>query len=52
MAKPRIYLHWTATGYQWRQPNHYHTIVAGDGAIVRMHDYNIDLSQHTYKRRA
>jgi len=52
MARPKIYLHWTATGYQWCQPNHYHTIVAGDGAIIRMHDYNIDLTQHTYKRNS
>ena len=52
MTRPRVYLHWTATGYQWCQPNHYHTIVLGDGAIVRMHDYNIDLTQHTYKRNS
>ena len=52
MTRPRVYLHWTATGYQWFQPNHYHTIVLGDGAIVRMHDYNIDLTQHTYKRNS
>lgn len=52
MTRPKIYLHWTATGYQWCQPNHYHTIVAGDGVIIRMHDYNIDLTQHTYRRNS
>jgi len=50
MQRPKIYLHWTATGYQWKQPNHYHTIVTGDGVIHRMHDYNLDLKSHTYKR--
>ena len=50
MARPKIYLHWTATGYQWVQPGHYHTIVTGDGLVHRLHDYNIDLPAHTYRR--
>lgn len=50
MARPKIYLHWSATGYQWVQPGHYHTIVTGDGVVHRLHDYNIDLNAHTYKR--
>lgn len=52
MPLPKIYLHWTATGYQWTQPNHYHTIITGDGIVHRLHDYNIDLSSHTYKRNS
>lgn len=50
MRRPKIYLHWTATSYQWRQPNHYHSIVTGDGVVHRLHDYNIDLPAHTYRR--
>jgi hypothetical protein len=50
MARPKVYLHWSATGYQWIQSGHYHTIVTGDGVVHRLHDYNIDLPAHTYKR--
>lgn len=32
------------------QPGHYHTIVTGDGVVRRLHDYNIDLPAHTYRR--
>lgn len=49
-TRPKIYLHWSATPYTWVQPNHYHTIVTGDGKVNRLHDYNIDLTAHTYKR--
>jgi hypothetical protein len=47
---PKIYLHWTATGYNWVQDGHYHTIVTGDGKVHRRHDYTIDLYTHTYLR--
>lgn len=50
MTRPKIYLHWSATDYQWVQRDHYHTIVTGDGVVHRLHDYNIDLTAHTYKR--
>lgn len=46
----KIYLHWTATHYDWVVRDHYHTIVTGNGRIHRLHDYTIDLSGHTYGR--
>jgi hypothetical protein len=52
MTRPKIYLHWSATPYDWVQSGHYHSIVAGDGVVHRMHDYNIDLPAHTYKRNS
>ena len=27
-----IYLHWTATGYDWIRPGQYHSIIGGDRA--------------------
>lgn len=50
MARSKIYLHWSATPYGWVQPGHYHSIITGDGVLHRMHDYNIDLPAHTYRR--
>lgn len=47
---PTIYLHWTATNYNWVVPGHYHTIVTGDGKIHRLHAYDRDLPSHTYAR--
>jgi hypothetical protein len=49
-VKSKIYLHWTATGYDWVVPGHYHTIVTGDGKVHRLHSYEIDLNSHTYMR--
>jgi hypothetical protein len=48
MAK--IYLHWTATNYNWVRSGSYHTVVTGDGKLNRLHDYNVDLPAHTYGR--
>ena len=45
-----IYLHWTATGYDWIQPGHYHSIIGGDGRVHRLHAYSVDLPAHTYGR--
>lgn len=50
MARAKVYLHWSATPYTWVQPGHYHTIVTGDGKVHRLHDYNVDLHAHTWKR--
>lgn len=50
MAK--IYLHWTATIYNWVRSGSYHTVVAGDGKLNRLHDYNIDLPAHTSGRNS
>ena len=52
MTLPKIYLHWSATPYNWVQPGHYHSIVTGDAVLHRMHDYNIDLPAHTYRRNS
>ena len=45
-----IYLHWTATGYGWIRPGHYHSIIGGDGRVHRLHAYSVDLPAHTYGR--
>ena len=47
-----LYLHWTATGYDWIRPGHYHAIIGGDGRIHRLHDYGIDLAAHTWRRNS
>ncbi|MBC1262424.1 N-acetylmuramoyl-L-alanine amidase [Synechococcus sp. BSF8S] len=49
---PTIYLHWSATPYDWLRPGAYHTIVAGDGRVHRLHAYTIDLYSHTYRRNS
>ena len=45
-----IYLHWTATGYDWIRPGHYHSIIGGDGRVHRLHAYSVDLPAHTSGR--
>ena len=45
-----IYLHWTATGYDWIRPGRYHSIIGGDGRVHRLHSYSVDLPAHTYGR--
>ena len=45
-----LYLHWTATPYDWIRPGHYHSIISGDGRVHRLHAYNVDLPAHTYGR--
>lgn len=49
---PTIYLHWSATPYTWVRQGMYHTIVAGDGHLHRLHSYNIDLHAHTWRRNS
>jgi hypothetical protein len=46
----KIFLHWTAGGYQFKQPGHYHSVVQGDGSVARLHDYDDRSVSHTYKR--
>ena len=48
----KIYLHWTATGYDWIRPGHYHSIVSGDGRVHRLHSYSVDLPAHTWQRNS
>ena len=45
-----IYLHWTATSYDWVRPGHYHSIITGDGLVHRLHSYSVDLPAHTWQR--
>ena len=47
-----LYLHWTATGYDWIRPGHYHSIIDGDGRVHRLHDYDVDLPAHTWARNS
>ncbi|MFO7630249.1 MAG: N-acetylmuramoyl-L-alanine amidase [Prochlorococcaceae cyanobacterium] len=47
-----IYLHWAATPYTWVRQGLYHTIVAGDGTVRRLHAYSVDLHSHTYRRNS
>lgn len=49
---PTIYLHWSATPYTWVRRGMYHTIVAGDGHLHRLHSYTIDLNAHTWRRNS
>jgi hypothetical protein len=47
-----IYLHWTATGYDWIRPGHYHVIIGGDGRVHRLHATSVDLPAHTWARNS
>lgn len=47
-----IYLHWAATPYSWAQSGHYHSVVAGDGTLRRLHSYAVDLPAHTWRRNS
>ena len=37
-----IYLHWTATPYNWVRSGLYHSIIGGDGQVHRLHSYAAD----------
>lgn len=50
MKIEKIYLHWSATGYDWKVPGHYHTVITGDGQAHRLTDYKTPLHEHTYAR--
>ena len=45
-----IYLHWTATGYDWIRPGHYHSLIGGDGRVHRLHNNSMDLFVELYGR--
>ncbi len=47
-----IYLHWSATPYSWAQSGHYHSVIAGDGTVRRLHSYAVDLPAHTWRRNS
>lgn len=47
----KIYLHWSATSYNFKARGKYHTIVQGDGKIFRAHGYD-QPSAHTFLRNS
>lgn len=46
----KIFLHWSATNYTWKEPGHYHVVVTGDGKVHKLHPYSEPLRAHTYGR--
>ncbi|MBD2041852.1 peptidoglycan recognition family protein [Microcoleus sp. FACHB-672] len=46
----KIYLHWTATPYDWAQPGHYHTVILGNGTVKHLTGYDQALNYHTAGR--
>ena len=51
MAINKIYLHWSATSYNFTQQGAYHTIVQGDGRVIRLTSYD-QQSAHTFRRNS
>ncbi len=49
MAIEKIYLHWTAGTYDSVPRNAYHTVVKGNGDVIRVAGYDQTLN-HTYRR--
>jgi len=52
MKVEKIYLHWTATPYNWQNPGSYHTVIQGDGRVVRLTPYDHFLPKHTKGRNS
>jgi hypothetical protein len=48
----KIYLHWSATHYNWAEPGHYHSVVLGNGTVKRTTGYEQPLSAHTFARNS
>lgn len=46
----KIYLHWTATPYDWAEPGHYHAVILGDGSVKHLTGYDRPLKAHTAGR--
>ncbi len=46
----KIYLHWSATDYNWAASGVYHTVVQGNGAVRRLVGYDQPLMGHTRAR--
>ena len=46
----KIYLHWSATGYNWAEPGYYHSVIKGDGTCVRLTEFSTPLYAATYRR--
>lgn len=49
MPIEKIYLHWTAGSYDFVPRNAYHTVIKGNGDIIRVAGYDQTLN-HTYRR--
>jgi hypothetical protein len=48
----KIYLHWSATHYNWADSGHYHTVILGSGQVKRLTGYEQPLTKHTFARNA
>ena len=48
----KIYLHWSATDYDWAVSGHYHTVITGDGIVKRLTGYGQSMRTHTYARNS
>lgn len=46
----KIFLHWSGTPYDWKEPGHYHCVVTGDGKVHRLTPYTTPLNAHTFGR--
>ena len=46
----KIYLHWSGTHPNWKEPGHYHVVVTGDGKVHKLHPYTTALRAHTFAR--
>jgi hypothetical protein len=51
MAINKIYLHWSATPYDFTKAGSYHTVVQGDGRVMRLTSYD-QLTAHTFRRNS
>ncbi|MCY7333948.1 MAG: N-acetylmuramoyl-L-alanine amidase [Pseudanabaena sp. CAN_BIN31] len=51
MAINKIYLHWSATSYNFTKAGSYHTVVQGDGRVVRLTSYD-QQTAHTLRRNS
>ncbi|MBE9030155.1 N-acetylmuramoyl-L-alanine amidase [filamentous cyanobacterium LEGE 11480] len=51
MSIEKIYLHWSATPYNFVKEGAYHTIVQGDGRILRLSGYD-QFTFHTFRRNS
>lgn len=47
----KLYLHWSATAYNWYQSGHYHMVIQGGGKVVGPSPgFDRDMGSHTYAR--
>ena len=47
----KIYLHWSATSYDFTKEGAYHTVVQGDGRVMRLTGYD-QQTAHTFRRNS